>query len=70
MSTMTRIIPTDRNGNPYYGPKTYAQAQAVLAESDSPLADEVVKIMNRAGYHGAAQRIANDYDLGKIIKHA
>lgn len=64
---MTHILPTDRNGNIYYGPRTYAQAKEVMSQDDCPLAEEVVKMMWRAGFRMAAQRLANEYDLGKLF---
>lgn len=71
----TRQLPTDKNGNVYYGPKTVAQAESQIAsicdaESELPLdvqsdartlASEIAEKMKRAGYTRAASNLLKQY---------
>jgi hypothetical protein len=73
----TKTIPTDKNGNVYYGPKTVAQAEVVvyqIVESESELPIEaqtatskivlgLAEKMNRAGYAKAASNLRKQYDV-------
>lgn len=58
---MTRTLPTDRNGNVYYGPKTFAAAQAQIAEGAD--ATKVADMMERAGYRAVAAKVRKHYGL-------
>lgn len=57
---MTRILPTDRNGEIYYGPKNVAQAKSAIRDMDAEPA-HVVAAMRKAGYDRAANRIAREF---------
>jgi hypothetical protein len=73
----TKMIPTDKNGNVYYGPKTVAQAETEVArivesESDLPIEAQTATSeivlglagkMNRAGYAKAASNLRKQYDV-------
>jgi len=64
----TTLIPTDKNGNVYYGPKTLKQARATIDSMDTTEGvfyddphhndKEVCANLVRAGYVGIARRIA------------
>jgi hypothetical protein len=73
----TKTIPTDKNGNVYYGPKTAAAAELEVArivdnESDMPIevqtstAQIVASIaanMERAGYTKATSNLRKAYSV-------
>jgi hypothetical protein len=63
---MNRKLPTNRNGQVYYGPKTMAQALQVIHEMDAP-ADKVADQMEEAGYKVVAHRLRAR--LGTVISH-
>lgn len=71
---LTTTIPTDKRGNVYYGPRTYAAASEMIewlanslqyqyemptAEAASRTAD----IMDSAGYTGIARRIRKEWEV-------
>ncbi len=58
MNMTTRILPTDKRGNVYYGPKTVAAAQDLIRAGAD--AANVVRDMRAAGYTNAAARVAKD----------
>ena len=63
---MTKSIPTDRHGNVYYGPRTYAEAEEVLqyeTENLRTAAEEVAAMMDRAGFSRAAARVRREYHV-------
>ena len=60
----TQTIPTDRHGNPYYGPTTWAEACDLIRERDEAAGDdepscagEVADSLESAGYHRIALRV-------------
>ena len=57
----TTPLPTDRNGQIYYGPKTYAEAEAQIR--DGRPASEMADMMEGAGYTGIAARIRREYAI-------
>jgi hypothetical protein len=59
---MTRILPTDKSGTIYYGPKTVAEAEKQIDEMDAPPAD-VVKMLREHGYTRVASIIAKRYGV-------
>lgn len=62
---LTQTLPTDRNNNLYYGPKTYAQAVEMIEEQDDDqqqaTARKVADMLENAGYKAVAQRIRKQY---------
>ena len=56
----TRILPTDRNGSIYYGPKTVAQAASLIREMDADAA-AVADGMHAAGYVRAAALVRKHF---------
>lgn len=57
---MIRIIATDKSGEVYFGPKTVAEAEAVIRNMDAD-PSRVVSDMRRAGYNAAANRVARKF---------
>lgn len=55
----TQIIPTDKYGNVYYGPTTFAKAEEQI--QDGRPADETADMLEDAGYIGIARRIRKAY---------
>lgn len=63
----TTILPVDKHGNVYYGPKTYSDAEyAIDTDGRDPFA--VARMMSDAGYTGVAARIRRDYGPRSMIK--
>ena len=58
---MTRILPTDKNGNVYYGPRTMKEAEDQIA--DGRPAKEIAQTMEDAGFVGIARKIRKEYDV-------
>jgi hypothetical protein len=61
---MIRILPTDKFGKVYYGPKTFAEGEKQIKELNddhwmSPRV--VVDMMREAGYVVVANRLAKKY---------
>ena len=56
----TRILPTDRTGSIYYGPKTVAQAASLSREMDASAA-LVADMMHKAGYVRAAAAVRKQF---------
>lgn len=56
----TRIIPTDKNNNVYYGPTTYTQAADAIRQDDTE-PERVVSDLRTAGYTHLANRIAKNF---------
>jgi hypothetical protein len=52
---MTRILPTDKYGEVYYGPTTFAEAQELI--NDGAPVNEIYDMLRHAGYTGVANRI-------------
>jgi len=72
--TMTKTIPTDKRGNAYYGPRTYAAACETIdaiAESlryqyelpTTEAASRIANVMDAAGYSGIARRIRKEWEV-------
>ena len=59
---MTRILPTDKSGNVYYGPKTVAEAKMAIRDMDAAPA-KVVADLRKAGYARVAALIAKEYGV-------
>lgn len=60
----TQIIPTDKNGNIYYGPTSFKQCEALIDEIDSPLtAKQVADMMDAAGYTAVASKVRRAYGI-------
>lgn len=57
---MTTTIPTDKNGEVYYGPKTVAEATDAIRKMDAE-PEQVVADLRRAGYSWVANRIAKKF---------
>ena len=55
----TKNLPTDKNGNVYYGPTTYKAAVAQINEGREP--DDVARMMADAGYAKIAAKITEKY---------
>lgn len=55
----TKTLPTDKHGQVYYGPKTYAAAEQQIKEGRP--AQEVADMLDAAGYTGLARRIRAEY---------
>ena len=62
MSTLT--LTTDKNGNVYDGPQTFAQAE--LAISNGASAVDVEAVVRDAGYIRIADRIRREY-AGQMV---
>jgi len=71
---MTKTITTDKRGNVYYGPRTYAAAcETIDAISESlryqyelPTAEaarRIANVMDAAGYSGIANRIRKEWEV-------
>jgi len=71
---MTKTIPTDKRGNVYYGPRTYAEAsETIVAISESlryqhelpteEAARRIANVMDAAGYAGIANRIRREWEV-------
>lgn len=67
---MITNIPTDRNGNVYYGPKTFAagreQVNYLVAQDEgSPqeVAEKVASMMEEGGYQWASEKLRNLYEV-------
>lgn len=58
----TRILPTDKRGNVYYGPKTVAHAKDAIRNMDAEPA-KVVADLRKAGYSRVATLIAKEYGV-------
>ena len=72
--TMTKAIPTDKRGNVYYGPRTYAAASETIDEISESLryqyelptteaARRIASVMDAAGYSGIANRIRKEWEV-------
>lgn len=72
--SMTTTLPTDKHGNVYYGPRTYAAASEMIdAISDSlryqyelpttEAARRIAGVMDAAGYTGVARRIRKEWEV-------
>jgi len=59
----TRILPTDKNGNVYYGPRTMKEAEEQIEEGRPPA--EMAEMMEDAGFTGIANRIRKEYGVEK-----
>lgn len=59
----TQIIPTDKDGNVYYGPTTFSGAEEQII-AGRPAA-ETANMMEAAGYVGVARRIRKEYGVEK-----
>lgn len=57
---MTRILPTDKRGNVYYGPKTVAAAESLIRDMDASTTN-VVRDLRAGGYTRVAAIIAKKY---------
>ena len=57
----TRILPTDKNGNVYYGPRTMKQAAQQIEEGRPPA--QMAEMMEDAGFSGIANRIRKQYGI-------
>jgi hypothetical protein len=57
----TQILPTDKNGNTYYGPTTFKAA--VSAIDDGAMPKTVAEMMAGAGYTGIAAKIRSEYGI-------
>ena len=55
----TKILPTDKNGNVYYGPTTYEAAMTQIDEGRTP--ESVASMMADAGYAQIAAKIRSEY---------
>ena len=55
----TKILPTDKNGNTYYGPTTYEAAVAQIEEGRTP--ESMASMMSDAGYAVIASKIRSEY---------
>ena len=58
----TKIIPTNKKGEIYYGPRTHAEAIAIIRDNQAP-AQAVHDALKRGGWTGVAARIAKEYGL-------
>lgn len=61
----TQIIPTDKHGNPYWGPRTFAQACELIEmdDQDFSAAQSVSDDLDDAGYTGIARRVRKAYGV-------
>ena len=60
--SFTRIIPTDKHGNVYRGPRTAIEAREAI-DIDNAEPKKVVDMLDAAGFTGVARRIAREYGL-------
>lgn len=73
---MTTTLPTDRNGNVYYGCSTYKEAEKVIEDLREDARDydddsfdlkatarKVASAMESAGYQRAAARVRKAYNV-------
>lgn len=60
----TKIIPTDKNGNVYYGPTTYKEAVAQIEDVEGRTMEDMALMMEDAGYAKIASRIRNQSKPG------
>jgi len=71
---MTKTIPTDKRGNVYYGPRTYAAASETIDAISESLryqyelptteaARRIASVMDAAGYSGIANRIRKEWEV-------
>lgn len=66
---MIRILPTDKRGNVYYGPRNFAQAQAAVSRMTddagrmpvTEAVETVARHLESAGYCGVAARLRSYY---------
>lgn len=58
--SFTQILPTDKYGAVYYGPKTMREAERQIDDDGAP-AQEVADSLRSAGYTGLADRIQKRY---------
>jgi len=58
----TKIIPTDKNGNVYYGPTTFADAESRIHDLDLDPA-QVANDMEQAGFRRIAARIRKEWEI-------
>jgi len=67
----TKILPTDKNGNVYYGPTTYKEAVSQIEEVEGRTMEGMALMMEDAGYAKIASRIRNQSKTGfkKKEKH-
>lgn len=56
---MTRIIPTDKKGNVYYGPRTIKEAEEQI-EAGADVT-KVIQDVKEAGFKGIAARLTKSY---------
>jgi len=74
--TMTKTIPTDKRGNVYYGPRTYAEAcetidrisESLRYQYELPTAEaarRIASVMDEAGYSRIANRIRREWEVTK-----
>lgn len=65
----TRTLPTDKHGNVYYGPRTCAEADALIAtmidQGSTPraAASRVADMVGDAGFAGVRRHIVRGYQL-------
>lgn len=59
----TKTLPTDKKGQVYYGPTTYAQAEEQINAGRD--AAEMAEMLDDAGYTGLAARIRREYGVAK-----
>jgi len=57
----TKNLPTDKNGNVYYGPTTFKAAVSAIDDGATP--KTVADIMAGAGYTGIAAKIRSEYGI-------
>lgn len=62
---MIRTLPTDKNGQVYYGPTTYAQAVAQIAEGRDSA--EMARMLDKAGYAKIAAKIRKECNPTKAL---
>lgn len=74
--SMTKTIPTDKHGNVYYGPRTYAAAaetidaisETLRYQYDSPITESarrIANVMDAAGYTSIARRIRREWEVSE-----
>lgn len=60
----TQLIPQDRHGNPYWGPRTFAEAcELIDLDGDLDAATDVADSLDDAGYTGIARRVRKAYGV-------
>lgn len=63
---MISTLPTDKFGDVYYGPKTFAAAEQCI-DDGARTARDVAEMLDDAGYTGVAARVRREYGIPVIV---